>query len=256
VPQNGEAMIAQADGAPVRLERPTVTWTDSDETLISQPFTLTIAPVTAPPTSPTIDTQISVTGADTVTAKLTPASTSDLLVALVAADGPTSPAQTTTVTGSGLTWTLVRRTNTQHGTAEVWTARAPAGHGQITVKSNLKRAGSFQQQLTVFAFASAGGIGAVGGGNAMSGAPTATLTTTVAGSWVFGVGNDWDGSILRTPGPGQTIWSQATDLVGDTFWTQGPTGPTPSVGTQVTVNDSAPTVDRWNLSLVEVLPAR
>jgi hypothetical protein len=47
LPQNKEDLIAQADDAPARLERPTLTWTDGSETLISQPFTLTI-PADAP----------------------------------------------------------------------------------------------------------------------------------------------------------------------------------------------------------------
>lgn len=35
-------LIAQSDGEPDRPERPTLTWTDGDETLISQPFTITV----------------------------------------------------------------------------------------------------------------------------------------------------------------------------------------------------------------------
>lgn len=42
VPHGSDDLIAQADGAPARPERPTLTWTDAGETLISQPFTLTI----------------------------------------------------------------------------------------------------------------------------------------------------------------------------------------------------------------------
>ncbi len=47
VPRDGDTLVAQADGAPARPERPTLTWTDASETLISQPFTLTV-PVDAP----------------------------------------------------------------------------------------------------------------------------------------------------------------------------------------------------------------
>jgi hypothetical protein len=42
---------------------------------------------------------------------------------------------------------------------------------------------------------------------------------------------------------------------GDTFWTQRQTAPTPAAGTTVTINDLAPTADRWDLALVEVMPA-
>jgi hypothetical protein len=43
--------------------------------------------------------------------------------------------------------------------------------------------------------------------------------------------------------------------VGDTMWVQSMTAPTPTAGTVVTINDTAPTNDRWNLSTVEVLPS-
>ncbi|MEO8394983.1 MAG: glycosyltransferase family 39 protein [Chloroflexota bacterium] len=48
LPQNKEDLIAQVDSAPARPERPTSTWTDGSETLISQPFTLTIPAATPP----------------------------------------------------------------------------------------------------------------------------------------------------------------------------------------------------------------
>jgi hypothetical protein len=41
-PERRNLQIAQSDGAPARPERPTLTWTDGDETLISQPFVLTV----------------------------------------------------------------------------------------------------------------------------------------------------------------------------------------------------------------------
>jgi hypothetical protein len=40
--------------------------------------------------------------------------------------------------------------------------------------------------------------------------------------------------------------------VGDTYWVQMLSAPTPTVGTVVTINDTAPTNDRYNLSIVEV----
>ena len=43
---------------------------------------------------------------------------------------------------------------------------------------------------------------------------------------------------------------------GDTFWVQRQTSTTPASGTAVTINDTAPTGDRFNLSLCEVLPAQ
>jgi hypothetical protein len=43
-------------------------------------------------------------------------------------------------------------------------------------------------------------------------------------------------------------------LVGDTYWVQRQNAPTPTSGTNVTINDTAPAADRYDLSIVEVLP--
>jgi hypothetical protein len=42
--------------------------------------------------------------------------------------------------------------------------------------------------------------------------------------------------------------------VGDTYWVQRQNSTTPVAGTVVTINDTAPTADRYNLSIVEILP--
>ena len=57
----------------------------------------------------------------------------ELLVALVSYDGPSSSPQTATVTGSGLTWTLVKRSNHQAGTAEIWIAYASDAPETVSV---------------------------------------------------------------------------------------------------------------------------
>ena len=99
----------------------------------------------------------------------------------------------------------------------------------------------------------ASGVGASQGASASTGAPTASLTTTQAGSWVFAVGNDWDHPTDRTLGPNQTLVSEATVSAGDTYWVQSTTAPTASAGTLVAINDTAPATDRWNLELIEIL---
>ncbi len=92
--------------------------------------------------------------------------------------------------------------------------------------------------------------------NAASGAPAVTLSSTRAGSLVFGSGYDWNGATPRTIGAGQTLVHEFSDTVnGDDFWAQQVTAPTGAVGSTVTVNDTAPTTDRWNLVAVEVIPA-
>jgi hypothetical protein len=98
-----------------------------------------------------------------------------------------------------------------------------------------------------------GAIGATGTGNANPGAPTASLVTTMANSVVIGVGNDWDNAISRTAGPNQTVVHQYLSTTGDTYWVQMVSTLAPA-GTAVTVNDTAPTTDRYNLSICEILP--
>src|ERR1700674_2462114 len=50
----------------------------------------------------------------------------ELLLAFISADSTASPTTVTQVTGGTLTWMLVKRTNVQKGTAEIWRAFAPA----------------------------------------------------------------------------------------------------------------------------------
>jgi hypothetical protein len=71
---------------------------------------------------------------------------------------------------------------------------------------------------------------------------------------VLGGGNDYDNAIARTPGTGQSLVHQDLAPVGDTYWVQMENAPTLLSGTSVTINDTAPTGDRYNLAIVEVLP--
>jgi hypothetical protein len=79
--------------------------------------------------------------------------------------------------------------------------------------------------------------------------------TTRNNSWVIGVGNDYDNATARTLGSGQTLVHQDLASSGDTYWVQMQTTTTPVAGTTVTINDTAPTGDRYNLTICEVLPA-
>jgi hypothetical protein len=174
-----------------------------------------------------------------------------LLVAFVASDG--NQGQTATVSGGGLTWSLVRRTNTQLGTSEVWAATATSQLTNVVVTAT-QAFGGADQSLTVMAFRGAAGVGATAGASGATGAPSVSLTATRAGSAVFAVGNDWDKASLRTLGPNQVMVHQWVDThVGDTFWVQALASATSAAG-PVTLNDTLPTTDRWNLAAVEILP--
>jgi beta-lactam-binding protein with PASTA domain len=201
-----------------------------------------------------VDTTVFVDGKGTVaTPPFSTAAAGELLVAFVSSDGPTTSAQTATVTGAGLTWTLKRRANTQFGTSEIWTAAAATSLVNVTVAAQ-QLTGGFDQSLTIVAFRGAGGTGAVAAANALTGASAVSLTTTRAGSLVYGVGNDWDRAIARTLGTGQTMVHQWVDsAVGDTFWVQSRTAAVAASGTLTTLNATAPTTDRWNFAAIEIL---
>ncbi len=183
--------------------------------------------------------------------------TNELLVAFISAAGPsTSGSQSfTSVTGAGATWTLAKRTNTQAGTAEVWIASAPAIVTNGTVKAT-HGGSAYSGSITVATFSGAKTtLGATASASAATGAPSASLTSTQTGSWVWGVGNDWDGQTARTVGANQTKVDEFLSSTGDTYWVQRQANPGTAAGTTVTINDTAPTNHRWNLTTVEILPA-
>ena len=161
------------------------------------------------------------------------------------------------ILGATLTWALVRRTNVQWGTAEIWRAFAATPLTNVTVTATMSQA--TPSSMTVMSFSGvdtsgtngAGAIGATGSGNAQPGAPTATLATTRANSWVVGVGNDWDAATARTLGPNQTMVHEYM-AAAHSFWVQRMTTATTASGANVTINDTAPTSDRYNLTTVEV----
>jgi hypothetical protein len=178
----------------------------------------------------------------------------DLLVAFVSADGPSGGHQSATVSGGSLTWSRLRQTNTQPGTAEVWQAVASSAVSAATFKSTLGASG-YGQSLTIVAFSGASGTGANSGGSGTSTTASVSLTTTAAGSLVYAVGHDWSNATSRTLGGGQTLvheWSNTA--TGDDYWVQRLTNPvaTPS---QVTVNSSVATSDVWEQTDVEIVPA-
>jgi hypothetical protein len=185
----------------------------------------------------------------------------ELLLAFVSTDQlGTTPATVQSVAGGGLTWTLVKRQNEQNGTAEIWRAFAAAQVSNITVTATLPQ--SVTSLMTIVSFSNvdttgvngAGAIGAIGGVSKPAGAPLATLTTTRANSLVFGVGIDYDGATARTVGAGQSMIAQLLASVGDTYWVQRLDGSVAAVGTIVTINDTAPTANRFNLAIVEIRP--
>jgi hypothetical protein len=181
-----------------------------------------------------------------------------LLLAFVGA-GDSAPGNTvTSVNGAGLTWTLVARTNAQRGTAEIWRAWATSPLKRATVTATLAQKAS--SSITIVGFKNAdatglngaGAIGAIRSAAATAGAPAASLSTTRGNSWVFGVGNDWDTATARSVGGGQTLVHQFLPA-GDTYWVQRTSAPLSAGGTVAVINDVAPSGDRYNLTICEIL---
>ena len=146
---------------------------------------------------------------------------SELLLAFVGSDGPASGAQTTTVTGAGLTWTLVSSGPTPRpATPRSGRPRPPAPWPGVKVTATPSVKG-YHMYLNVVAMQGTGGIGASAKASAATGAPHVAVTTTQPQSLIFGVGNDWDSATARTPGANQLLLNQWLDTVtGDTYWTQ------------------------------------
>jgi hypothetical protein len=189
-------------------------------------------------------------------------SANQLLLAFISTDYLSGLNTTVTgMNGGGLIWELVARTNAQSGTSEIWRAFAHSTLSNIMVTASLSQ--SVVSSMTVVSFSGvdttgtngSGAIGATMSAHSARGAASATLVTTRNNSWVFGVGNDYDNAIARTPGTAQSLVHQELSSTGDTYWVQMQNAPTSLSGTSVTINDAAPTADQYNLTICEILAA-
>jgi hypothetical protein len=188
-----------------------------------------------------------------VSSPLSTTSANELLLAFVSSDGPVNGFQSvTSVSGAGLNWSLVARANTQPGTAEIWQAYATTRLTNATVFAFLASSGH-GGSMTVAAFSGAApAVAATAVGGAATGAPQVPLTTSKARSLVWVVGHDADQAVAHTPLPGQTMVHEFRDPAGgNAGWVQA-TGSIPAANSTVTVGDSAPTLDRWELAAVEI----
>ena len=118
----------------------------------------------------------------------------ELLLAFVAADYISGTNTTVkSIAGGSLTWTLVRRTNAQSGTSEMWKAFAATPlAGAATVTATLSQ--SVAVSITVRSSpelappeptAPARSAPSGGASAGKRGAPSASLVTTGVGSWVW-----------------------------------------------------------------------
>lgn len=181
-----------------------------------------------------------------------PVSTSaaSTLVLLVAADGPDGQTQSiSSVTGCGLSWSLVRRADGTEGTSEVWTATAPGALTSCAPSASLTK-GGYLGAASLYAVSNAT-VAASSGSSARSGAAATTLDAP-AGALLLGVGNDWNAAAQRTPLPNDTVTNQYLASVGDTYWFEKASA---SSTAPVAVGTSAPTSTSWSFAAVALTPA-
>jgi len=239
----------------------TFTYTASDGTHVSSPaaVTITLQPPTGP-IEPTLDVSVSSdqakASAKIVSPPLSTTGADRLILAFVSVDGPASStasgAQTvSSVAGGGLSWSLVKRSNSTWGTAEVWQAHARSILSKAVVTAKFSKSG-YDGSITVAAFAnSSGSVGSSVAASGKTGAPTATVTIGNAPSLIWAAGHDWTHSATPVPlGAQQLVHSFADKRVGDSFWTQQ-AGFTYQ-DSPVTIGVSAPAADRWQLIAVTI----
>ena len=112
------------------------------------------------------------------TAPFSTGSANELLLAFVATDYLSGLNTTVTgVSGGGLNWVLVRRTNVQSGTSEIWRAFASTALSNATVTATISQ--SLSCSLTVMSFTGVDTTGTSGSGAIGA---TATANSTAGGS--------------------------------------------------------------------------
>jgi hypothetical protein len=214
----------------------------------------------SPPGGPVADRYVWVNQAGPMPALASPplstTSANELILAFVSSDGPATGAQSVnSISGAGLNWSLVARANTLSGTAEVWQAYATTRLTDATIVAAFANSGH-GGSMTVAAFSgAAAAVGTTAVGGAASGAPQVSVTASQARSGVWAVGHDPDQAVPRSPLPGQTVVHEFLDPAGgNTGWVQA-SGSTSAANSVVTMGDSFPTLDRWELAAVEIPPA-
>lgn len=197
-----------------------------------------------------LDASVNAKGVGAVTSPTFAVTGVDRLLAFVAVDGVTGKAQTTKVSSTGLTWSLVRRTNTATGAVEIWTAVTTGARTGLTVTATPATAAA--SSITVVALKGNRPLGASAGATAKTGAARASVATTAAGSWFFAVGGDPSAAAARTVAAAQPILSQALDTTRNaTLWTQS-AAPGAAATVTVTVSTAGPAGTPWNYAVVEV----
>lgn len=167
------------------------------------------------------------------------------------------------VSGAGLTWTqvAVESSANTHSLVAVYKAFATSILTSQTVSAAIANPiSNMDVSITLLSFTGAdqtNGIGATASiSNTTGGTFSASLNTTAANSWVWGCGADYNSNATRTAGTSQAIAHFDNDSTdGTALWVQKQTSTTSASGTNVTINDTAPTNWLGDGLAVEILAA-
>ena len=181
-----------------------------------------------------------------------------LILAFVSADGPESSSagaaqRVSAVTGGNLSWTLVSRSNSTGGTAEIWQAHATSLITGATVTAKFAKTG-FEGSITVAAFANTPGAVTVSAATAgKTGAAAATLSSGSSDTpnQFWAVGHVQSRDTDPVPLLDQELTHTFSDHhAGNTFWTERR-----SLGFgdgDLTIGLAAPTTGKWQLVAVAI----
>lgn len=216
------------------------------------------SPYTSPPTADVHVSTLSDNNGTYITSPpISTTQTNQVLTAWITDEGPPPGGDPiATVTGGGLTWTKAVGTSAEGNDASMWwaVAASPVTNIQVVGTHTISTSAGF---IIVDAWTGVDPVTPVGATQAVAlptGAITGSITTTRANSWVWAVGADYTGASARTLGSNQSMVYQQLDTgAGDTYWTQQQNTTTPSSGTSVTMNDTAPSVDQVDFVIVELL---
>jgi hypothetical protein len=163
-----------------------------------------------------------------------------------------------TVSGAGLTWSLIKRCNFGtvpggNGGAEIWHAYTVSAltNQTVTVTQNVNNDLAFQ--VVVFTGAESTPGGATNSAASVNGLPSAAVTTTRDNSWVWAVVNDWNAAGAGTYPAGQSSYGTEPlhHLAGQItthLWRTDAVTATPQ---SVTLNQTAPT-QQYVMAMVEI----
>jgi hypothetical protein len=219
---------------------------------------------------------VSNVGTTTVSAAFSPPANSAIYVFFSLAGGTTAQSITnmTDSLGSHLEWNLYpgSRDNllsgsTIRGSTEVWYSYTGSAQTNMTVTATYATANNNPagtpaglMQIVVFTGASTATGNATIRNDSATAVPSQTIVTSASNSWVFGTISNWTNSTGPTVGSNQTTIIDGTDSLltnasdGDAFWVQLQNAPTPTSGTTVTIDDSAPSIVH-HFSIVEIMAA-